>query len=619
MIKEFSLNTQNKLILSGLLISTILIVSIAFFAIINIQDKLDSSYSEFGKMMSKTLAVQTSEIAKDYGQYDIYDRISKNVRSILKTNKDISYIEFKTNDGHIIYSSKQDMPTKDIQNTRITVSSPMMVPNPEKPDDYIVIGSCVIGLSGHTIKNISLTSRNSMMIVFAVAWVVFSIAVLINTMLITRELNILQMGVKNISGGHFGYKIDTQGLNGEFKKLVLAFNDMSSRLDVYDEQNIEQLTYERNKFEAVVMSIVNGVVVCDNYDKVILVNPAAQSMLEISADLMLDTKIQQYCDSDGRMCFKEKIELFKDTSLDILEKKPLEFNIQIDKKVLKAVISPMISKNQDYLGYIIVLIDITKENEIDQMKNHFISNVSHELRTPVTVLRTYADTLHNHGDEFDEPTKKEFISILNKESDRLHQLVNDILDFSRLEAQNVSLSKEMSDPLIVLESAVNSMQILAEEKNITLSILKEDNLPYIYMNSNSIERALKNLISNAIKYSPENSKVKIRAEVTSDKKYLDLSVEDNGPGIAIEHQKKIFDRFYRIENATHTIKGTGLGLHLVKVTVEKHHKGQVLLKSELNKGSVFSIRLPILPIDNELDQNLATDNKEIDIENNLDR
>ena len=591
MKRKIGLSTQNKLILTGLVISTGLIIFIAFFSIINIQEKLDASYTEFGKMMSKTLAVESSEIAKDYGEYDIYEKIRKNTKSLLSTNKDISYIEFKTNDGEIIYSSKNDFP-KQVTKTRITVSSPMVIEN-SPGENPSVIGSAIVGLSGHTIQNISKTTRNSMLIVFTVAWVVFSISVLINTILITRELHALQMGVRNISGGQFGYKIDIKGVSGEIKELVDAFNDMSSRLHIYEQQNIEQLTLERNKFEAVLMSIVNGVVVCDKFDSVVLINNAAKKMLEIDPKLMINTKIQQYCDSDGKLCFKDKIEQFKDTPLDVMEKKPLEFNVEIDKKILKAVISPMFSKNQDYLGYIIVLIDVTKECEIDKMKSMFISNVSHELRTPVTVLRTYADTLYNHADEFDEETKTEFLATLNKETDRLQAMVNDILDFSRLESPNIKLDKKPLNISEIIDSTIKTMQILADERNISFSVLKEDNLPKVFVNQPSIERALKNLVSNAIKYSHENGKIKIRAEVASNPDFLEVSVEDNGIGIEEKHLDKIFERFYRVENATHTIKGTGLGLHLVKVTVEKHNNGKVKVRSKIGEGSVFSMLLPI--------------------------
>lgn len=280
-----------------------------------------------------------------------------------------------------------------------------------------------------------------------------------------------------------------------------------------------------------------------------------------------------------------------------MENKPLEFNIEVDNRVIKSVISPMFSKNQDYVGYVIVLIDVTKEVEIDKMKSNFISNVSHELRTPVTVLRTYIDTLYNHSDDFDEKTNKEFFEVINKEAARLQKMVNDILDFSRLEAGNVKVVKEKTNIIPLIECEIKSMQVLAEEKNITFSLIKEPNLPEIPINADSIERALNNLLSNAIKYSPENGRIKVRAEIARDPQFVEVSVEDQGCGIPEEHQKKIFERFYRVENDTHTVKGTGLGLHLVKITIEKHHQGQVFVKSKPNEGSTFGFRLPINPVE----------------------
>ena len=458
-----------------------------------------------------------------------------------------------------------------------------------------IIGSVHVWLSGASTLNISKATKNSMLVVFTVAWLVFTLVVLVNTILITRELSMLHHGVTKISTGDFGFKLEAKNTSGEIRDLINAFNDMSGRLHQYEEQNIDRITFERNKFEAVLMSIVNGVVVCDNYDNVVLVNNAAKKMLEIEDEQILNTKIQQYCDSDGELCFKEKIEQFKDTPLDIMENKPLEFNITIDKRVIKSVISPMFSKNQDYVGYMIVLIDITKEAEIDKMKSDFISNVSHELRTPVTVLRTYIDTLHNHSDDFDEDTKKEFFGVINKEASRLQKMVNDVLDFSRLESNCVRIEKEPCDLVPIIEQEIQSMQVLAEEKNLTFSLIKEPDLPKVPINVCSIERVLNNLLSNAIKYSPENGRIKVRAEIARDTNYVEVTIEDQGIGIPEEHQKKIFERFYRVENDTHTVKGTGLGLHLVQVTIEKHHKGKVFVKSRPNEGSTFGFWLPINP------------------------
>ncbi len=598
--KSLSISTQNKLILLGLVVSTVLIVGLAVFAITNIQEKISEVYRGFGEILTKTLAIESVEITKDVQEFDRFSTLQNHSRSIINSNNEIAFIEFRDNQNNVIYSTKNDYPQR-AQKAQITSFAQMIS---DIDGLKTSIGKVTVGLSGGASKDISHATRNSMLVVFTVAWLVFTLVILINTILITRELSILHHGVKKISTGDFGYTLDDKNTSGEIKDLIRAFNDMSQRLHQYEEQNIDELTLERNKFEAVLMSIVNGVVVCDNFDNVVLVNNAAKKMLEVEDEQILNTKIQMYCDTDGELCFKEKIEQFKDTPLDIMENKPIEFNIEVDGRVIKSVISPMFSNNQDYVGYVIVLIDVTKEVEIDKMKSNFISNVSHELRTPVTVLRTYIDTLYNHSDDFDEKTNKEFFEVINKEAARLQKMVNDILDFSRLEAGNVKVVKELTNIVPLIEGELKSMQVLAEEKNITFSLIKEPDLPEIPINADSIERALNNLISNAIKYSPENGRIKVRAEIARDPNYIEVSVEDQGCGIPEEHQKKIFERFYRVENDTHTVKGTGLGLHLVKITIEKHHRGQVFVKSKPGEGSTFGFRLPINPVeDSENEEN----------------
>lgn len=591
MNSKVSLTTQNRLILLGLITSTLFIIVIAVLASINIQNKLNEGYKNFGKIISKTMAVESTDIIKDIPEFEKYDKLKAHTQSILNSTDDIAFIEFTDNSGNVIYSSKDDY-SKQAQSSKIAVSSPMIV---KKLGKSTSIGSVMVGLSGNIINQVSGTTRASLLFVFVVAWIVFALVILINTYLITRELRILHHGVKKISTGEFGYKIQGKDVSSEVKELFEAFNDMSTRLHLYEEQNVEQLTLEKNKMEAVLMSIANGVVVCDNFDNVVLINNQAQKLLEVNPNEILNTKIQLYCDSNGELCFKERIEQFKDTPLDIMETKPLDFNIEVDKRVIKAVISPMFSRNKDYVGYIIVLIDITKETEMDKIRGHFISNVSHELRTPVTVLRSYIDTLYNFGNDFDFNTQREFIGVMNEEIIRLNRLVNDILDFSRLESANIKLEKTQQNISNIIEDCVNSMQVLAEDKKLTFSIMKEPDLPEVLLNEGSIERALKNLLSNAIKYSPENGRIKVRAERARVGEFLEVSIEDQGPGIADEYQGKIFDRFFRIENNTHTIKGTGLGLHLVKISVEKHHQGQVFVQSKIGEGSTFGFRLPLNP------------------------
>ena len=588
MSNRVSLTTQNRLIISGLILSTVLIIFIAIFAIFNIQKKLNEGYKSFGQVISKILAIESMEITKGLNNNAVKETLKAHSDSILKSHNDIVLIEFKDKDGNILYSGKNDN-HKNTKRANITVTSPLEITGKNNVSN---IGSVTVALSGSIINQISSTTRASLLFVFTIAWVVFAFVILINTYLITRELRILQNGVKKISTGEFGYKIAEQDVSSEVKELFNEFNDMSNRLHIYEEQNIEQLTLEKNKLEAVLMSIANGVVVCDNNDKVVLINNHAQKLLEVSEENLLDTEIQQYVDTDGNFCFKEKIEQFKDTPLEIIESKPIEFNITVDKRIIKSVISPMFTRNNDYVGYIIVLIDVTKETEMEQMRTHFISNVSHELRTPVTVLRSYIDTLYNYGNEFDYETQKEFIGTINQEIIRLNRMVNDILDFSRLEA-NAKLEKEPVDIVKLVENSINQLAVLTEEHHIKVEISKDDEIPEVELNYDSIERAFTNYMSNAIKYSPENGVIKVKISNLKNENEVEVTVTDQGCGISPEHQKKIFDRFYRVENNTHTIKGTGLGLNLVQTTIEKHHGGKVFVHSEPGKGSTFGFRIPV--------------------------
>lgn len=563
-----------------------MIVAIAIFAIFNIQKKLNEGYQNFGQVISKTLAIESVEITKNLSASKAKETLKAHSESILKSNNDIVFIEFRDKDGNLIFSGKSNS-----QTAAVRVTSPLTISENETP-----VGAVTVGLSGSIISQIKSTTRASLLFVFMMVWVVFAFVILINTYLITRELRILQEGVKNISTGNFGYKIEGQDVSSEVRELFNAFNDMSAKLHIYEEQNIEQLTLERNKLESILMSIANGVVVCDDDDKVVLVNNHAQKLLEVDDKQILNTQIQQYIDTSGNYCFKDKIEQFKDTPLEIIEKKPIEFNITVDEKVIKSIISPMFSRSKDYVGYIIVLIDMTKEAEMEQMRAGFISNVSHELRTPVTVLRSYIDTLYNYGNEFDYETQKEFIGTINQEIIRLNRMVNDILDFSRLEA-NADMEKEQNNLSTLVDECVGQVGVLLKDHNLKINIEKRAELPEFMFNYDAIERALTNYLSNAIKYSPENGTITVGIDLDKEKNQAVVTVTDEGCGISEENQKKVFNRFYRVENNTHTIKGTGLGLNLVKTTIEKHHNGKVFVHSKEGQGSTFGFTLPIVTME----------------------
>lgn len=583
----YGMSAQKKLIITGLFFSTLLLFLISALAVFSIKDNLNMCYKYFGQVISKSLAIETVSLTRGLPKETIYNTLRTHSISIIETNEDMAFIEFKNSNSEVIYSTKNDGICSS-RKSRVTVSSPLVVFQNGNPT---AIGSVTIGLTGSIVDEVSSMTRLSLAIAFLIAWLTIALIIIMNTLIATKELRTLCDGVRKLSSGEFGYKINSKGVSKEAREVFKAFNNMSEKLHLYNESSVESLMLERNKFEAILMSIVNGVIVCDNNDRVVLVNEHAKQMLEVTDDEIINTNLQQYCDSNGIDAFEEKIKEFKNTPINQMVDKPLEFNIEVADKIFKTVISPMFLSNGDYVGYIVVLIDFTKEEEMNKMRSQFISNVSHELRTPVTVLRSYIDTLYTMGDEFDLETQKEFIGIMNKEIIRLHDMVNDILDFSRYQAKNVHLDKEMSDVSKLIQECVDRANVLAEEKEISIIVMIEPDLPQIPINYDSITRVVMNLLTNAIKYSPKGKKVKIKVEKV--KEYLEISVEDEGIGISEENQKKVFDRFFRVENKTHTVKGTGLGLHLVKVAVEKHHHGKVFVKSKLNEGSTFGIMLPI--------------------------
>ena len=586
-MKNFHLNKQSKYILIELIIGTIVITFIAMGAINRVQNKTDKTYADFAQLVTKTVAAEVADLSRFYPDTQ-KKLLADKFEDFLAGNEDVSYIEYKDTNNNLIYSSKKNIPVKDDE-ILLSVSSPIIINNN-------IIGSVTIGMTGKGIIPVSKEVNKSLFGIFFLTWAFFAGILILNIFLISKELTKLYEGVKEITSGKFGYNVKP----GNMSELTNAFNDMSNILSKYDEKNLEQLTLERNKLEAVLMNIINGVIVCNNYDNVVLANSAALKMLDIDENNLLNKKIQDYIDSHGEKCFSEKIEEFKETPINILEQQFIEFIIEAGKLTIKAVISPMFLNQRDYVGYIIVLIDITRETEVNKLKNTFISNVSHELRTPVTVLRTYIDTLYNNGSDFDEETKKEFMKTIDTEAKRLHSMVNDILDFSRLESGKIELHKEYANISDLLIQNINSIKILAEEKNIKINFKEIGEVPKIPINIESMDRVIRNLLSNAIKYSLNGKDIEVFLKLSEDKKNVEFSIKDNGIGIAKEHLEKIFDRFYRIENATHTIKGTGLGLHLVKMTVEKYHNGKITVQSKENEGSTFTVFLPVTVNEDEL-------------------
>jgi two-component system phosphate regulon sensor histidine kinase PhoR len=242
------------------------------------------------------------------------------------------------------------------------------------------------------------------------------------------------------------------------------------------------------------------------------------------------------------------------------------------------------------LGVWIVYRNIKKEVELAQIKSDFVSNVSHELRTPLSLISMFSETLEMDRVKTEEK-KKEYYSIISQEANRLSKIVNSILNFSKMEAGKRQYNFVQSYLNDVAENVYRSYKFHLEQKGFTFSIVKDESIPIIKIDEEAISEAIVNLVDNAVKYSNTNKEIIIRTGMENNNAYVE--VEDKGIGIPEKDQKKVFEKFFRVGSANvHNVKGSGIGLSIVKHIVDAHH-GKIELRSEVNKGSKFKLLLPL--------------------------
>ena len=229
--------------------------------------------------------------------------------------------------------------------------------------------------------------------------------------------------------------------------------------------------------------------------------------------------------------------------------------------------------------------------KVDKMKSEFVSNVSHELRTPLTSILGYAKILINERQGELAPEQKDSLKIIIEESDRLSRLINDVLDLAKLETGEISYKVETVDIVDIATRTLNTVMMIAQEKNIKLKFTLGKNVPVISSNRDLLKQVFLNLLNNAIKFTAVNGKVEVK--IKKKKNFVELRVKDNGCGIPEDAIPRLFDKFYQVDaSMTRKHGGTGLGLPIVKHIIDLH-KGTIEVKSIINKGSEFIIELPI--------------------------
>ena len=271
----------------------------------------------------------------------------------------------------------------------------------------------------------------------------------------------------------------------------------------------------------------------------------------------------------------------------------MELNDEDHELVVKARVSAVVDAGGNYIGRVLALRDVTTEREIADMKNEFVSTVSHELRTPLTSIKGYVDLILDGSAGPINEVQEEFLGIVKENSDRLVELINEMLDISRIESGRVHLRVEPLDMADSIEGAVDTFRAVLSQADRTIDVQVPDNLPLVVADADRVGQVLINLISNALKYSPGGGQVTVNAKHSGD--YVVVAVTDQGLGISREDQKRLFTKFYRVDTAmTREIGGTGLGLSICKTIIELLG-GEIGVTSKPGKGSTFWFSVPLAP------------------------
>jgi len=394
---------------------------------------------------------------------------------------------------------------------------------------------------------------------------------------VSRPISQMAQAAKMISKGDLSRRI-REDSRDEVGDLAYSFNRMSEEL----QRQMGDLAREVSEKEALLSSMIEGVLAIDRDEHVILINQAAQRMLELGPD-----------DALGKFHWEvirnaEINNLFKEV-LKTKEQKEVKLQIgPLDERAFMVYAAPIRARGGNILGVVAVFHDVTEIRRLEKVRMEFVANVSHELRTPLTSIKGFVETL-KRGAIDERENAVNFLDIIERHTDRLNQLITDLLDLSRVETGKKKMDFQPIKVEELINRAVSHFMEISNKNRPKIKYNIPSDLPMVLADEEGIETVLKNLLDNAVKYTPKRGEINITSTDKDD--YIEIAVVDNGIGIPSRDLPRIFERFYCVDKArSRELGGTGLGLSIVKHIIEAHG-GTVGVESEVGEGSRFTFTL----------------------------
>src|SRR4030043_443307 len=400
----------------------------------------------------------------------------------------------------------------------------------------------------------------------------------------------IKQDYRNLVERNYSQQLNIAGKD-EVASLANEFNIMALKLRQYDLLNVNQLMKEKQKIETIVESISDGIIVSGAENKVLLLNKAAEKIFNIKQNKAIKKYYTEVIKNDDLFAYINEVKSEK-SSASQNEYLDIKINGKGTIKHFRAISKAITNIEGESIGVVTLLQDITKLKEIDELKSEFISSVSHELRTPITSVIMATELLEKEIPGKVNKKQKEMLEIILEDGNRLKNLINDILDLSRLESRKVELELEPNNLSRIADSAIKMFEIQIKDQQIDIIKTIDEKLPLVMADFGRISQVFANLISNSINYKNEDKKLVIRINAYKKDDEIIVSIADNGRGISEEDQKRIFERFVRIKSAESldSESGSGLGLAISK-SIIKNHGGDIWVESQLMKGSTFYFTL----------------------------